>query len=268
MDKLMEQQIELEKLHNKNNLHRRIRREFEEAEFESLLISKEIPVDFGMDLLVQMALYKRADLKTLCGLLRHHTKSSQLTADLLTKCAEQDLVDYNTDLRVFIVKYTISQDVQEELDRFQFPMPMVCKPKKVRTNMDSGYLCGNGSIILKNNFHTDDVCLDHINRMNGIKLTIDQDVFQFVKNSWRNLDKPKDGESKEDYEKRVRAFNKYDRTAKDVINKLQEHTEEFYLTHKYCKRGRTYSQGYHVNYQGTDWNKACILFANKETVTD
>lgn len=266
-DKLVEHQIELEILHNKNNLHKRIRKEFEDSGFESILISKEIPVDFGMDFLVQMALYKRCDLKTLCGLLRNHTLSSQLTADLLLKCVEQDLADYNTTLEVFIVRYEIDAKTQEELDKFQFPLPMVCKPKRITSNTQSGYLKGNGSIILKNNFHTDDVCLDHINRMNSIALTIDQDVFRFVKNSWRNLDKPKDGESKEDFDKRVRAFEKYDRTAKEVIEKVQEVSEDFYLTHKYCKRGRTYSQGYHVNYQGTDWNKACILFANKELPT-
>jgi len=39
------------------------------------------------------------------------------------------------------------------------------------------------------------------------------------------------------------------------------------LTHKYDKRGRCYSQGYHVNPQGNDWNKAVIEFAEKEPVT-
>jgi DNA-directed RNA polymerase len=38
----------------------------------------------------------------------------------------------------------------------------------------------------------------------------------------------------------------------------------FWLTHKYDKRGRTYCQGYHVSYQGNDYNKACIEFADGE----
>jgi DNA-directed RNA polymerase len=40
----------------------------------------------------------------------------------------------------------------------------------------------------------------------------------------------------------------------------------FYMTHKYDKRGRTYSQGYHINPQGNDWNKAVIEFADKEVI--
>jgi DNA-directed RNA polymerase len=38
------------------------------------------------------------------------------------------------------------------------------------------------------------------------------------------------------------------------------------MTHKYDKRGRTYSQGYHIQPQGSDWNKAVIEFADKEIV--
>ncbi len=47
---------------------------------------------------------------------------------------------------------------------------------------------------------------------------------------------------------------------------LMMHSNVFHMTHKYDKRGRTYSQGYHVNYQGNPWNKACIEFADKEVV--
>ncbi|MEK0397488.1 hypothetical protein WNX13_10960, partial [Lactobacillus delbrueckii] len=74
-----------------------------------------------------------------------------------------------------------------------------------------------GSIILKKNHHEDDVCLDHINRMNKIPFQIDMRVVKFVKNEWRNLDKPKEGETREDFLKRKKAFEKYDRTAHEVI---------------------------------------------------
>ena len=74
------------------------------------------------------------------------------------------------------------------------------------------------------------------------------------------------GLSKEDFAKRKRAFEKYDRTAKDVIDLLVKEGNEFYLTHKYDKRGRIYCQGYHVTYQGAPWNKACIEFADQEII--
>jgi len=42
---------------------------------------------------------------------------------------------------------------------------------------------------------------------------------------------------------------------------------EFYLTNKVDKRGRIYSQGYHINTQGTSFKKAMIDLAHEELVT-
>ncbi len=120
-------------------------------------------------------------------------------------------------------------------------------------------------MILRQNHHDEDVCLDHLNQVNTTRFRINQDVATTIKNRWRNLDKPKADEPEGEYQKRVKAFEKYDRTAFDVMNHLGLATEgEFYLTHKIDKRGRTYCQGYVVNYQGTPWNKAVIEFANQE----
>lgn len=262
-------QIELEQLYNKNQLMGRIRSEFEDCkdfDFKAYMATKDIDEKFGIDLLAQMALHKRCDLPTLVGMLQRHFTSGQEAADELTKAAMADLVDWSPTMEIFIVKFTISADVQEELDRFQFPLPFIIEPKEVRTNSETGMYTSFGSIILKKNHHEDDVCLDHINRVNKMKFKIDHRVVKFVKNEWRNLDKPKEGETREDFAKRKRAFEKYDRTAHDVIAKVTEHTDEISLGHKYCKRGRTYCQGYHVTYQGNAWNKAVINFANEEMV--
>lgn len=263
-------QIELEKLYNKNQLIPRIRKEFSDCkvfDFNKYLEDQGIPVSFGLDLLTQMALHKRASLSTLIGCLRHHFQDSQLTADMIHKAAVADLVDYNFGLRMFIVKFTITDDVQQELDRFQFPLPMVVPPLPVINNRETGYITSGGSIILRHNHHNDDVCLDHINRVNRIRFVINNDTARMVKNKWRNLDKPKEGETKEDFTRRKKAFEKYDRTAKDVISLLIKEGNEFYLTHRYDKRGRIYCQGYHVTYQGAPWNKAVIEFADKEFIT-
>jgi hypothetical protein len=266
---LIAQQRELEKLYNKNQLMSRIKSEFincETFDFAEYFEAKGIPEGFALDLLAQMALHKRCDFSTLCGVLKRHYADVQQVADMITKCAEADLVDWNPQLQIFVVCFTITDEVQEELDRFQYPLPFVVPPKKVKTNQDTGMFTSGGSIILKKNHHDEDVCLDHINRCNAMKFTIDQRVVDLVKNQWRNLDKPKENETKEDFMRRKKAFEKYDRTAKDVMKIVQEHSDTFHLGHKYDKRGRSYCQGYHVNYQGTAWNKAVILFANQEVV--
>jgi DNA-directed RNA polymerase len=51
-----------------------------------------------------------------------------------------------------------------------------------------------------------------------------------------------------------------------VIGILEGFSNEFYLTHRYDKRGRVYCQGYHVTYQGTPWNKAVLELADKEII--
>lgn len=267
--KRMALQIELEQLFNKNQLIPRIRKEFQTEtsfDFNRYLEAHKIPLPFGFDLLTQMALHKRCKLPTLVGILRHHFEDSQLTVEMLERCARADLVDWDPNLAIFVVKFTLSADVQAELDRYQFPLPMVVEPKPLKTNHDSGYLLGGGSVILKKNHHEEDVCLDHLNRVNRIRFAINTEVASFVRNKWRNLDKPKAGETKEDFEKRKRAFEKYDRTAKEVIAKITSLGNLFHLTHKYDKRGRIYCQGYHINYQGAPWNKAVIELADKEMV--
>lgn len=260
-------QIKLEQLFNKNQLMPRIKEEFTNCiqfNFLGYMMEKQIDILFGLDLLAQMALHKRTTLTTLIGILRHHfDNDGQKTADAIYKAADNDLVDYDPQIRMFIVRFEVSDDVQDQLDRFQFPLPMVVPPLQVRTNKQTGYLTSGGSIILKHNHHDDDVCLDHINRMNAIPFTINQHTASMVKNTWRNLDKVKPGESKDEFNRRKKAFDKYDRTAKDVIGFLPE---KFYLTHKYDKRGRVYCQGYHVTYQGAPWNKAVIEFADQELV--
>jgi len=269
MSLLQEHQIKLEKLFSKNQLIPRLKAEFMNCtsfDFAEFFDEIDIPEKFGFDLLIQMALHKRASMTTLVSCLRYHCTTAQEVADLLIQAAENNVVNYDVGTQTFIVNFTISQDVQVELDAFQFPLPMVVEPKEIETNRDTGYLTTQGSIILKNNHHSDDVCLDHINHVNKTKFVINPVTAKMVKNRWRNLDKPKEGESIEDFQKRKKAFEKYDATAKDVIDLLLKEGNEFYLTHKYDKRGRVYCQGYHVNYQGAPWNKAVIEFAHQEVI--
>lgn len=266
---LVAHQMELERLFNKNQLLPRIKYEFmhcEKFNFVEYMKANGIDREFGLDVLAQIALHRRADMQTMVGILRHHYESAQAVVDNLELCARADLLNWSPDLQLWIVQFTLSQDVQEELDRYQYPLPMVVEPKEVCSNKQSGYLLGTGSMILKDNHHDEDICLDHINRVNKIKFCVDTNVFKYISNTWRGLDKPKSGESKEDFERRKRAFEKYDRTAKDVIELLTKECDEFHLTHKYDKRGRIYCQGYHVNYQGNTWNKAVIKFAEGEAL--
>ena len=101
--------------------------------------------------------------------------------------------------------------------------------------------------------------------MNKTRFRINQDVATTIKNRWRNLDKPKPDEEIEEYKKRVRAFEKYDRTAHDVMQHLGllPRVSSTSPTNTTNAAGPI-CQGYVVNYQATAWNKAVIELANQE----
>ena len=266
---LTEIQLNMEKLFHKNQLHSRIKSEFVNIpKFKQMFDTYEIPENFGYDLLVQMHLHKRASPSVLVGILRKHFKGdSQLIADYCLRMAQANLVDFARDLEKFIVKYELTPDTQKEIDLYQYPLPMLVQPCKIKDNKTSGYLTHNSSVILKNNHHNGDVCLEFLDTVNSIQLQINTNTAAMVKNQWKNLDKPKEDETLKEYKQRVRAFEKYDACTKDVMAHLQITGNKFYLTHRYDKRGRVYCQGYHITYQGTEWNKAVIEFSEGEVVT-
>ena len=235
--------------------------------FTEIIEANDIDYDFAIDLLTHMAIHRRCNINILVGILRSHYNDTQRTADEICKCAEADLVDFDPSIGLLITVAQIGSELQDEIDKYQYPLPMVVPPEVIKKNSNNGYRIHNqGSVILKDNHHTDDVCLDHLNRANKVKLCINHEVMTMIQNTWRNLDKPKAEETVDDYRKRVKAFEKFDRTSKDVMKLLLSEGNEFYLTHKVDKRGRTYCQAYQCNYQGTAWSKATIEFANKELI--
>ena len=266
-------QAELETLFSKHQVMPFLRAEFIEAGAKDDLTNLGIPVSFGLDLMAYMVLYKRANLPTLVGLLRRFFDDGELSAeqqcaDMLLKAVESDVVDYEPENKVFVVAYDIDQATQYELDKFQYPLPMIEAPETVTNNRQTGYQTIVGSLLLRGNHHDEDICLDHINRINAVPLSLNTDVVAFIQNRWKNLDRQKPDESFQDFKARQKAFQKYNRTSREVLTALMAAGNRFWLTHKYDKRGRTYCQGYHVSYQGTDWNKACIEFANGEPLND
>lgn len=274
-----EAQMELERLFHKNQQLPRIRGEFRDPRIAEHCRRCELPEEFVYDFLTQLVLHKRAQPGVLVGLLWRHfaaedetipsTQTLQACADMIVKAAYSGLAEWDEIGSRFVVVIDLDKSVYEELDRYMFPPPMLVPPKEITRNNETGYLspgCASGSILLKRNYHEDDVCLDHINRVNRVPLTLNLRSAQMVKNKWKNLDKPRPDDEPGDYQKRVKAFEKYDRCAHDVIEHLLLVDNEFYLTHRYDKRGRCYAQGYHINSQGNQWNKAMLEFSKKELV--
>lgn len=262
-------QLKLEELYDKHQLMPRVRKYFKDKRdipFLEFMRKLGIPEDFGWDMLAQIAVHKRCDVPTMVSCLRRHCETAQEVADILERAVRANFLMFQDG--TFIVAYEIPPDLQRELDMFQYPLPMVVEPRELVDNLSTGYLRGKGSVILRDNHHDRDVCLDHLNRMNKVALSLNVDVARSIQNKWRGLDKKKEDETWDDFQQRQKAFDKYCKVADHVIDIMVNAGNSFYLTYKYDKRGRSYPQGHHINPQGTDWNKAVIELSDKEQIEE
>jgi hypothetical protein len=261
-----ENQEMLEEFFNKRQTLPMLKQEFLSMDHVMDLVSQSgLDKEFCLDLLSHMALGKRYDVPALTGLLRGHFMSFQETAEALEQAAKKDLVDFSIKDGRFIVKWDVSEKAHQLIRQYRYLPPMIVPPLHVSKNRGSGYTTiRNDSLILKDNHHDGDLCLDSINRFNQIPLTINEELVKTMRNKWKHMDSQKNDESFEDYMKRVAAFEKYEKDSFFTIALMIEMGNVLFLTHKYDKRGRTYCCGYHCTYQGADWNKACIEFADKE----
>lgn len=271
--KLVAIQRDIEHLFDKNQAIECIKEEFltrSNGKLPEFLEANGVIPSLGIALLVQMELHRRTDPKTLFGILRNHVDEPEQLGPQVIKCIQLGLVHYDDEAHFgkgqFIVAHEISEELRTRIERFQYPLPMVVEPLRIIDNKDTGYFTGQRSIMLNNNHTEEDVCLDHINRMNAIRLTINHRTVHKTVNTWKNLNGPKEGETDAEHKKRLRAFEKYDRVSRWIIDCLSKVTDVLYVTYRYDKRGRTYAQGYHVNPQGASWNKAMIEFADKEFI--
>lgn len=267
-----ENQNMLEHFFNDRQTPHLLRFELEKNEKLAKQIAKSgLDREFAYDLCSQMVLYKRAHLPTLVGLLRNHFRDAedpfQACAEALTIATVHWLIDWDEVRDQFVIMHDVSQKAMDLIRQYQYMPPMIVPPLTVRDNRGSGYInIKDDSLILQDNHHEGDICLDSINRFNAIPMAINEEVVKLIRNSWKNLDHPKIGESFEDFKKRLTAFERYERDAFFTIALMIEMGNEFYFTHKTDKRGRTYAQGYHINPQGNCWNKAVLELAEPEIV--
>lgn len=254
-----ETQKDLETLYSKHQLLPVLKTAFGE-------ICEEDP--FTSEALAQIYLHRQADPETMVGLLSPKYGSPDDVAAGLEQLVEEEFIDWDSQKERFMVVFDVTPEIQAMLDRYQYPLPMVYPPHKLKDNLDTGYETIRKLAVLNGSdyFHDVDVCRDHLNRANSVGLQLDMRVVQasegrFVKPT-RNP-----GEDFSDFNKRLRQANVFYDTSLDVMEGLNKLTDTLYLTHRYDRRGRCYASGYHISTQGDDYRKAVLQFAKKEVVT-
>jgi len=151
--------------------------------------------------------------------------------------------------------YSLDQEVQDFIAKTMYLPPMICKPKKWTTNSNGGNLNGSGSVILGAiNHHQREQALDTLNTIQNIPWELNSHMLEIDETP----SKPLNTADKMDQ------FNIMKINSKYVYDKMLSLGNKFYFPWKYDKRGRMYSQGYHVNLQSTSYKKAILQFHNKE----
>lgn len=117
----------------------------------------------------------------------------------------------------------------------------------------------NESLILggKFNHHEEDICLDHLNRMNQVKLKLNR---KFLRKYEEAPTFVLDTQEKKDQ------WENFIKNSYRAYISLVRNGNRFFLEHKYDKRGRTYAEGYHISTQGSSFKKAIIQLADAELV--
>jgi hypothetical protein len=106
--------------------------------------------------------------------------------------------------------------------------------------------------------HDQDVCKDHIDRMNSVAFTLESRLIDLLPETpTAELETPEQQQQWADF-----VNDSYIMYLKIIMG----YDNQFYLLHNHDTRGRCYCSGYYINYQGSSYKKAIVQLANKEVV--
>lgn len=226
--------------------------------------------DMVMDIFVGIAYYMIPELFTsasaqIASRLKFSDRKEAImtVAELLAVLCLTDAFDIQKADRsaslVLVSRLRLPDNLVDFIESSQYLPPMVCEPLELTHNYSSGYLTHNDSLILgTGNHHDGDICLDVLNLMNKVPLKLDVDFLCTVEEQPTfELDSQDKREQWDAFKRQSYAF----------YTLMVQQGNRFYFTHKVDKRGRIYSQGYHLNPQGAAFKKAQLELADEEIVT-
>lgn len=150
-----------------------------------------------------------------------------------------------------------------------FVLPSI-EPLEPVDNRHIGYKTFSESIICgsKNNPLDYEKCFSHINRENRTKLCWDDRVLKLSPLTFDPTAKWRGDhwETVEEINNRFKQFELLKQSIPDKVSKLDGN--EFYIAHKYDKRGRCYCKAHEFNYMGDKGVKASITLAEKVLIKD
>lgn len=193
--------------------------------------------------------------------IKHPFTAIEVATELLNVGCESDLFNIQMVPNAIKIKanFSLPDSLVKAIDMAQYPMPMLCEPREIngKQNMDTSHIQRISHLILgKNAQHKQRVCVDAINILNSIPLSLDEHTLEYEETPSKPLDTKQKREQ----------FQKLKDDSRAVYDQMMEDGNLFWLTWKFDHRGRAYSQGYHINIQSTEYKKSLINFAIKEVM--
>ena len=201
----------------------------------------------------------------LAGLLGFDDKADSIrtVAEMVAVLCETNVYDLVQNERYGTWKIQSNLELPEKLYRFveqsSYLPPHVCQPPKLTSNKQAvRTTCEPESMILNNNHHNGDICLDALNIMNSVELCLNTAFLCTVEEEPNKFLDDKDA---------VIQWNLFKRDSHEMYKLMVMQGNRFHLLHKVDKRGRSYAQGYHISTQGAPYKKATVDLFNKHEVT-
>ena len=188
-----------------------------------------------------------------------------------------DLKKYHLHSSIYVhSNFGLPDSLVAYVERACYLPPMITRPKKLYDNRSSGYLTLRGdSLILGggHNHHSEHIALDVLNIVNGYRLCLNEDILDTVNeepthdlNTVEGAELMTEIQLMKAIQQQRKNWEKHLSQSAYFYNHIRINNNLMYLNNKYDKRGRLYSQGYHINPQGTSYKKAIIDLYDKEVV--
>ncbi len=119
--------------------------------------------------------------------------------------------------------------------------------------------------------HDEEVCLDHINRLNATSYSIDRRIWWYIKPIFdkapKKLKKKNRKENRIEVRKRKEQFELRVEQTPARLNLLIDIGNKFHYKNYYCTRGRTYIKAYHFDFVGDKYMRSLISTSTRELAT-
>lgn len=224
-------------------------KKFEQTKGDSEFLAKKRASELTSDVIALMA---ETELLRFCKTPRSQTRSDGFK--FIANMWAVDTNDFASETTMAIADLSMTLP------------PIIGKPQIVKSNGESAYRTTRSHVI-SNPYHQHDgeLCLDSINQFNGTKFSLDMDS---VLANEQKFKKPKDWNllTKKEQDKVKENWQRQMKISEFVHELMYRLGNEFSFNWFYDYRGRLYSSGYHISFQGDDYKKAALTFANKQRV--